>query len=319
MNFRKILFLFLSSISFISSKEIIKGINWFGFETEYNNLQCTWTHDINWHLDNIKQLGFSHIRLPFSLDFVKNDDWKNMDIFFDKAKEKDLKIVLDFHRLHNNRQNFRPYDDGVSGYKFEDFLEGWKTIAERYKNYDNLIALDIFNEYQGPDYNEWNRIVKDTLLYLEDTFPDRFEYYVGGTNWGGNVHNMDQYDLPFTDRITYTIHKYHFSDSEPYSLKWDFAFGNHEKINVGEWGYISSSQHESEWAENFVDYLISKDKKDTYFWTYSFNSGDTGGVLLEDCHTVDYKKMELLRKLWNEKRSLTTVEYYNQSLRGGKK
>jgi endoglucanase len=317
MNLKKILFLFLSSVSLVISQDIIKGINWFGFETQYNNLQCTWTHDINWHLDKIKNLGFSHIRLPFSLDFIKRNEWKDMDNFFELTKEKNLKVVLDFHRLYNNRQSFKPYEQ-KSGYQFEDFLEGWKTIAERYKRYDNLVALDIFNEYQGPDYNEWNRIVKDSLLYLEREFPNRFEYYVGGTNWGGNIHNMDQYELPFSDRITYTIHKYHFSDTEPYENKWDFSFGDHNKVNIGEWGFISTLKDESEWADKFVDYLIKKNKRDSFIWTYSFNSGDTGGILLEDCNTVDNKKMKLLYKLWNENRELNVIEYY-QMLRGSKK
>ena len=35
-------FIFLPTVN-----SLIKGINWFGFETEYKNLMCTWTNDIN--------------------------------------------------------------------------------------------------------------------------------------------------------------------------------------------------------------------------------------------------------------------------------
>ena len=34
---------------------LIKGINWFGFETEYKNLMCTWTNDIEWNINKIKE------------------------------------------------------------------------------------------------------------------------------------------------------------------------------------------------------------------------------------------------------------------------
>lgn len=317
MNLKKTCLLIFLTLSSVICKDIIKGINWFGFETEYQNLMCSWTHNVDWHLDNIQNLGFNHIRLPFSLDFVFNNDWKNMDDFFEKCKERDIKIVLDFHRLHNNQQNFRPYDESSAGYNFQDFLNGWEIIANRYKKYDNLVALDLFNEYQGPDYNEWNEILKNILVFLEDKFPGRFDYYCGGTNWGGNLHNIMVDDLPFSDRITYTIHKYWFSESPPYEIKWDFSFGKHDRINIGEWGFQSNIQSEVDWTREFIEYLVKKDYRDTFFWTYSFNSGDTGGILLEDCSTVDYNKMELLYTLWDDKKKLSTSEYYS-ALRGAK-
>lgn len=287
-------------------KSIIKGISWFGFETEYKNLMCTWSHDIEWHLNTIKQIGFNYIRLPFSLEYIIEGNWKEMDIFFEKSKELGLDVVLDFHRLHSSHQSAKPYDNV---YTFDDFLFGWKTILERYKDFDNLKAVDIFNEYQSGNYVEWNNLARQIISFIETNFPERFQYFVGGTNWGGNLHNMDLSDLPYYSRIRYSIHKYWFSDSEPYDEKWDYSFGDHKPvINVGEWGYMSEVKSETEWAERFVEYLRENDLRDTFFWTYSHNSGDTGGILLEasksrsgqDCTDVDYKKMLLLHHLWED-------------------
>lgn len=286
-------------------ESIIKGINWFGFETEYKNLMCTWTHDIEWHLNTIKKIGFNYIRLPFSLEYVQEGNWSQMDIFFEKTKELGLDVVLDFHRLHSTHQSTKPYDNE---YSFDDFLYGWKTILNRYQKYENLKAVDIFNEYQSGNYVEWNNLARQIVSFIETNFPDRFEFFVGGTNWGGNIHNMDLSDLPYYNRIRYSIHKYWFSDSEPYDEKWDYSFGDHKPvINVGEWGYKSDEENEVLWAEKFVEYLRRNDLRDTFFWTYSYNSGDTGGILLEasksrsgqDCTDVDYKKMLLLHHLWD--------------------
>lgn len=286
--------------------KIIKGINWFGFETEYKDLMCTWAHSIDWHLHKIKEVGFNYIRLPFSLEFVQEGNWSQMDEFFEKSKELDLDVVLDFHRLHSTHQSAKPYD---RKYSFDDFLDGWETILNRYQGYENLRAVDIFNEYQSSNYVEWNNLSRQIVSFIETNFPNRFEFFVGGTNWGGNLHNMDLSDLAFHDRIRYSIHKYWFSDTEPYEGKWNYSFGDHKPvINVGEWGYMSDVQSEAEWAERFVEYLRDNDLRDTFFWTWSHNSGDTAGILLEssksqsgqDCNDVDYKKMLLLHHLWGE-------------------
>jgi len=298
------LFIFLCKLFFIKAQdenniyheELIKGINWFGFETEYQNLMCTWTHDIDWHMSKMKDIGFNYIRLPFSLEFVNNENWENMDIFFEKAHEHDMKVVLDFHRLHNTFQSPKPFD---KIYGFDDFLFAWETIIERYEAYPNLFGIDIFNEYQSSNYVEWNNLSRQIVSFLETRFPNRFIFFVGGVNWGGDIHYIDLDDLPYSERIWYTIHKYWFSDTPPYEPKWDYSFGNHHPIvNVGEWGFKSDEENEVQWAEDFVNYLKEKNIRDTFFWTWSFNSGDTGGILTETCTDIDEKKVQLLHRLW---------------------
>ena len=272
---------------------MIRGLNWFGFETEYANLMCTWNGDIAKHIDMIEALDFNYIRLPFSLDFIVDADWVHMDEFFDLAEEKDLKVLLDFHRLENTHQSPVPYNDK---YSFEDFLQGWITILDRYETYSTLEAVDIFNEYQGDNYVEWNSLARQIVSFIENAFPERFRYYVGGVSWGGNLHDMDLSDLPFFDRVTYTIHKYWFSDSAPYDDKWNYSIK--KPVMTGEFGYMSNEPHQVDFAYKFVDYLIKNNIRDTFFWTWSYNSGDTGGILKEDCETIDTAKMDLLHYLW---------------------
>lgn len=281
-----------------TNDDIIKGLNWFGYETQLYDLMCTWAHDIEWHLNKIDELGFNYIRLPFSVEFVLNNkNWDSMDEFFYHIQKFDIKVVLDCHRLHSTHQSAKPYDKYFS---FDDFLESWKIILTRYKDNPNLKAVDIFNEYQSDNFVEWNSIARQTLEYLEFNFKDRFEYFVGGTNWGGNLHYVNLSDLEFKNRIWYSVHKYWFSDSDPYEEKWNFSFADLELpvVNIGEWGYKSSSLMETTWAETFVQFLRDNGIRDTFFWTYSFNSVDTGGILLYDCTSVDEDKMQLLNKLW---------------------
>lgn len=276
---------------------LIKGINWFGFETEYKNLMCTWTNDIEWNINKIKELDFNYIRLPFSLEFVNDGNWQEMDDFFNIAYQYDIDVVLDFHRLHSTHQSFRPYDNHFT---FDDFLDAWRIILDRYKSYPNLKGVDIFNEYQGNNVVEWNNLSRQIVSFIENQFPERFDFYVGGVRWGGNLYGVKLDDLSYNDRITYTIHKYWFSDGineEAWAATFDKD--NHKLISVGEWGYkTDGSEFEKIFAIEFVDWLKDNNIRDTFFWTWTYNSGDTGGILKEDCTTVDYEKIRLLHDLW---------------------
>jgi endoglucanase len=231
-------------------------------------------------------------------EYINKGNWTYMDELFTEIQKYNISICLDFHRLENTHQSSKPYNDKIT---FDMFLNAWKTILTRYKNIKNLKNVDIFNEYQGDNYVEWNFIARQIVGYLEDNFPNRFNYFVGGYTWGSDLHFVDLSDTLYKDRIFYTIHSYWFNTKEPMEEWWDYKFGKYKNIvNVGEWGYISTNENEVEWAERFVDWLISKDIHDSFFWTYSWNSQDTGGILKEDCETVDENKVNLLRILWSD-------------------
>jgi len=53
------------------------------------------------------------------------------------------------------------------------------------------------------------------------------------------------------------------------------------------------------WAREYVKYLRERGIKNTYFWSYNPDSGDTRGVLMEDCVNVNNEKMGILRELWS--------------------
>ena len=101
---------------------MIRGLSFFGLETEHEDLMCTWQHPVDWHVAQIKQLNFTHVRVPFSYDFVVKNNWRYLDEFFDSVERHDLKVALDFHRLDKTHQSAKPYDDRVT---FDMFLAAW--------------------------------------------------------------------------------------------------------------------------------------------------------------------------------------------------
>jgi aryl-phospho-beta-D-glucosidase BglC (GH1 family) len=85
---------------------------------------------------------------------------------------------------------------------------------------------------------------------------------------------------------------------------WDRLFGQFAQAHPvvpGEWGgrygHGGSGQKDVLWQNAFVEYLLSKGIRNSFYWCYTPNSGDTGGIL-DDNLNVQQSKMALLQKLW---------------------
>jgi aryl-phospho-beta-D-glucosidase BglC (GH1 family) len=87
---------------------------------------------------------------------------------------------------------------------------------------------------------------------------------------------------------------------------WDTLFGQFRQVHAvvpGEWGghygdgLGAGGSKDVTWQNAFVDYMISRGMRSSFYWSYTPNSGDTGGVLDNNLQ-VRPDKMNLLKKLW---------------------
>lgn len=138
-------------------------------------------------------------------------------------------------------------------------------------------------------------------------------------NWGENF--QPQAYLPFNipaDKLVLSPHTYgpdvypkssFTAQNYPANLAadWETLFGQFfpkYAVVPGEWGGRygkgGTGQPDVIWQNAFVDYMISKGMTSSFYWCYTPNSGDTGGIL-DDTLVVREDKMLLLRKLWNAK------------------
>lgn len=144
---------------------MLKGVNWFGIETETHAPHGLWARDYKDMLAQIKGLGYDSIRLPFSLaslrspevsgiDFTigANADLEGktslqiMDIVIQEAERQGLLIMLDFHQLNDRVIPPLWYDDE---YTEADWIEAWQMLAQRYRNQRNIFGADVKNEPHG--------------------------------------------------------------------------------------------------------------------------------------------------------------------------
>jgi len=143
-------------------------------------------------------------------------------------------------------------------------------------------------------------------------------------NWGEDfqAHAYDPLKMP-KDNLVLSCHTYGpdvyrkklFDDPTfPANLPghWDTLFGQFRTVHAvvpGEWGGLYGNGQVSEstkkpsgpediaWQNAFVDYMISRGIRSSFYWSYTPNSGDTGGVLDNNLQ-VREDKMVMLNRLW---------------------
>ncbi|MEO8893039.1 MAG: cellulase family glycosylhydrolase, partial [Coleofasciculaceae cyanobacterium] len=144
---------------------LLRGVNWFGMETENHAPFGLNIRDYKEMLAQIKSLGYNIIRFPYSvkalsssnisgIDFSigNNKDFQGktplevMDLIIAEAQKQGLMIMLDSHRLNDSSIPELWYGDGFSE---ADWIKVWTDLATRYKNQPNVIGADLKNEPHG--------------------------------------------------------------------------------------------------------------------------------------------------------------------------
>ena len=273
----------------------IRGINIYGLETDLKNCQCSYKNGCEYYMEYNVGLGFNFFRIPFSAEYVRAGDFSVLDGIIDTATRLNSTIMLDYHRTFNSHQG-NWYETTLN-----NFLSIWNVLLLRYFDKPIVQYIDLYNEFQdGQEKTDfWNQVMTDTVLSLETQYPKRYNWVIGGTNWGGNLHG-NHIDLPFSN-IYYTIHKYEFSKLDnDYRKDWDFSFGfvPADRLIVGEFGWKSDQPEQVFWAQHFLAYLKENGFHNTIFWTLAL-SGDTGGILRDDCLTLETDKLIMLRNFWD--------------------
>lgn len=328
---------------------LLRGVNWFGLETETNSPHGLWARDYKEMLGQIKGLGYNVIRLPYSVQGLRaaevsginfaigsNQELQGkkpievMDAVIQEAGRQGLMVLLDSHRLNNQRIPELWYGDGFTE---EDWISTWTMLAERYQNQPHVIGADLKNEPHGKASwgtgdraTDWrlaaeragNAILKVNRNWLivvegvENNVPgQRLKHWMGG-----NLEGVKRFPirLAVQNRVVYSPHEYGagvfqqpwFSAIDfPRNLtsRWEqgFFYIARQKIApifVGEFGgrQVDEKSKEGIWQRQFVDYL-KRNQLGFAYWSWNPNSQDTGGILQDDWVAIDQPKQQLLNQL----------------------
>ncbi len=217
----------------------ITGINWFGFETETLALHGLHLRSMDSFLDQIVELGFNTLRVPFTsqlfdpgataggINFNVNPDLMGksppeiLDILIQKAGARGLRVILDRHRPSSAGQTELWYTEQ---YSEERWIADFVALATRYADNPTVIAFDLHNEPHGPatwgdgsTTTDWRAAAQragnailavdpDVLIIVEGIENVANQYYW----WGGNLRGAREapVQLAVSERVVYSPHDY---------------------------------------------------------------------------------------------------------------
>jgi endoglucanase len=151
----------------------IAGVNWYGFETPDEIAHGLWAQDYRTIIDDIKNLGYNTIRIPFSNQMVEDpiipqnlaytnntgpinapleglnalQDLQQIVIY---AGEEGLKVILDDHRSEAGESAEANGLWYTSTYTSQDWVNDWVTLATMFANDPTVVGFDLRNEPHTP-------------------------------------------------------------------------------------------------------------------------------------------------------------------------
>jgi aryl-phospho-beta-D-glucosidase BglC (GH1 family) len=249
----------------------LTGVNWFGAETTRGTPDGL--HSRNWQdlMDQISDLGFNTIRLPFSNDALRpgampsginynlNSDLTGLtsleiiDEVVSYAAEIGLRIILDNHR---NAAGDGASPNGLwygEGYSQADWITDWQMLAARYADNPTVVGFDLSNEPHSASWGsgdvstDWRLGAEAAIEAIHDINPNVLVLVegIGGDYWwGGNLKGVENAPvrLDQNDKLVYSPHAY---PNSIYNQPWfsDPSFpDNMPEVWDHNWGYIAREE-----------------------------------------------------------------------------
>ena len=248
----------------------LTGLNWFGYNTGTNLFDGLWSAQLEPSVKAIADHGFNLMRVPMSAELLLQwksgeyppanynhagnsnlDSFNSLEIFdyvLSLCEENGIKVMIDIHSANTDAAGHNHpvwYTDKISE---DQYVEALTWIADRYKNYDTIVAYDLKNEPHGKasetthaiwndsdDKDNWKRVaeragkailsknphalivIEGIQIYPIDIKSNNFtstndeDYY--NTWWGGNLMAVKDFPIDFGDeelnrQIVYSPHDY---------------------------------------------------------------------------------------------------------------
>jgi endoglucanase len=198
----------------------IKGVNWFGFETETRVVHGLWIRSMTDMLDQMKSLGFNAVRIPFcpasingatpaSIDYSKNpalqglNSLQVLDVLASELDKRAMYYLMDHHRPDCNAISELWY---INGYTEDQWIADLKFVAARYKDSAYFLGMDLKNEPYGAarwgsgnPAVDWNSAAERASAAVLSVAPNALIFVEGvgdgsyctdvmsGIWWGGNI------------------------------------------------------------------------------------------------------------------------------------
>jgi len=174
-----------------------------------------------------KQLGFNHVRLPFSHRLLVTDElprclagpgWALIDRCVQWCRDEGLGLILDLHGAPGSQTGDNIDDSDGYPFLYEDedsqnlTCAIWSELARRYRHEPTIWAYELLNEpitHHPENHREEHRSLLE-LLYRRMTAAIRAHdphriIILGGARWNTD---FSVFGKPFDDQLVYAFHRY---------------------------------------------------------------------------------------------------------------
>lgn len=213
-------------------------------------------------MKSVHDMGFNTVRVPITWGTMINDEDYSIDEkwmsrvqdIVDYAIEQDMYVIINIH--HDGAEQtgwLRVAADDIDPV-YEKFEGVWRTIANRFKDYDEHLIFESMNEVQGDNstgvahdtqvINNLNQIFVNVVRSTGSNNMHRYLSVPGRyTNITNTTNPQNGFELPddvVDDRIFVAVHYY------------DWQFGMAENTTATTWSYNSAVSLQGEF-EKLVD------------------------------------------------------------------
>ena len=247
--------------------------------------------------------------LWYTSNVSTNQYYKALEWMAERYKNNDTIIAYDL----KNEPHGKPYEGSNAAiWNNSQSANNWKYVAETAakkvlaKNPNVLIMVEGIEIYP--------KNIKTNGNYSSTNDGD---YYFNW--WGGNLRGVADYPInlgKYQNKLVYSPHDYGPAVYEQPWFKGGYDYNSLMKdcwydnwfyiydediapLLIGEWGGYMT-QPNLTWMTHMRT-LIKKYHLHHTFWCYNANSGDTGGLVLDDFKTWDQEKYSFVKEvLWQE-------------------
>ena len=249
------------------------------------------------------------VNLWYTDKVTVKDYYHALEWLADRYKDNDTIVAFDLKNEPHGKPN---EGDAAAIWNDSNDANNWKYVAETAaskvlaKNPNVLIMVEGIEIYP--------KNIKKNGDYSSTNSDD---YYFNW--WGGNLRGVKDFPVnlgKYQNKLVYSPHDYgptvyqqpwfegdYDFDSlmrDCWQDNWFFIYKNNTApLLIGEWGGFMKEPN-LKWM-TCMRRLISENHLNHTFWCYNANSGDTGGLVLDDFSTWDEEKYAFVKEvLWQE-------------------
>ncbi len=238
-----------------------------------------------------------------------NEYYSALEWMAERYKDNDTIIAFDLKNEPHGKPN---EGDKAAIWNDSKAANNWKYVAETAakkvlaKNPNVLIMVEGIEIYP--------KSIKKNSDYSSTNNDD---YYFNW--WGGNLRGVNDYPIDlgkYQDKLVYSPHDYGPTVYQQPWFEGNYTFDSLKKdcwndnwlfiknkdiapLLIGEWGGFMTEPNIT-WM-TYMRKLIKDNHLNHTFWCFNANSGDTGGLVLDDFTTWDEEKYDFVKEvLWQE-------------------